>query len=254
MKRGDRRALDRAAEKLPLTSGEKLLAFEIGNLRQHILPKSFPLPLSKSVKRIDLVGSDHALYIHAGGDVLRLGWEEILEFALSDESFISWRLRSGEKGQVKVRAPRDLSAVVNSQLELFEAIIGEGERDEREQLRVHFAEHERRTRERREVLGCHNQFRRALSASGSIFTSDGDTFVAESITLGNFGIEFVGNDLKPVIIPYGSVLGHTEYEDGHALAAIDDERYEAFHVRVAANFQISEWMDDVEILKAIDLG
>ncbi|MHB8378604.1 MAG: hypothetical protein ACYDB2_01640 [Acidimicrobiales bacterium] len=87
-----------------------------------------------------------------------------------------------------------------------------------------------------------------------MFTSNGDTFVAESITLSNFGIEFVSNDLKRVIVPYGSVLGHTVYENGHALATIDDERYEAFHVRVAAGFQISEWMDDVETLKAIDLS
>jgi len=102
MKRADRRALDLAAKRLPLSSGEKPLAFEIGNPRLNILPRAFPRPLSKDVKRIDLVASDQAFYIHAGGDVLRIGWDEILELSLSEESFVTWLLRDGEKGQVKV--------------------------------------------------------------------------------------------------------------------------------------------------------
>ena len=81
---------------------------------------------------------------------------------LSEESFITWRLTDGEKGQVKVRGPRELSAVVNGQLELFEAMIGEVERDVREQIRSRYSECDRRTKERKVFLGHGNQFRRAL--------------------------------------------------------------------------------------------
>ena len=59
-----------------------------------ILPRAFPYPLSQSVKRIDLVASDHAIYIHAAGGVLRLAWDEILEFSLSN-SFVNWLMRNG---------------------------------------------------------------------------------------------------------------------------------------------------------------
>ena len=152
------------------------------------------------------------------------------------------------------RAPRDLATVVRSRLELFEAMIGEEERDERERLRSQYAERDRRTEQRRAVLGRQNQFSRALSVSGSILMSDGDAFVSGSITLGNFGIEFVTNDLKRVIVPYGSIRGLTVDENGHAIAALNDELYVAFRVRVAEGLHISEWIDDVEQLMGIDVG
>ena len=79
MKRGDRRALDHSASRLPITPGEKLLGFEIGNLGLNIPPSALPHPLSKDVKRIDLVAGDRALHIQAGEGAFRLGWDEILE-------------------------------------------------------------------------------------------------------------------------------------------------------------------------------
>ena len=255
MKRGDRRALDRAARKLPIAPGEELLEFDIGSRHLNILPRAFPYPLSNAVKRIDLVASDQALYIHAGGHVLRLGWDEILEFSLSDESFISWLLRNGEKGQVNVgRGPRELATVVNHQLELFETLIGEVERDGRDQLRSKYAERDRRDKERWVVLNRQNQFTRALTVSGVIFRADGTEFVAGTVALRNSGIEFVTNDLMQMIVPYDSIRELTEDENGHAIATLNDEHYVSFSVRVADDLQITEWIDDVEKLKEVDLA
>jgi hypothetical protein len=90
-----------------MPAGEQPLEFDIGDTVMALLPKPFS-PLGYEKRRIDLVASDRALYVHADGIVARYGWEDLLEVTLSGGNFVQWLLQDGQTGQVSVgRAPRE---------------------------------------------------------------------------------------------------------------------------------------------------
>src|SRR4051794_10738294 len=81
----DRKARERAVERLALSPGESVLEYEVAPNIFTVLPKPFPFPIPASVKRLDLVATDRALYVHASrtAHVARWPWSHWLSFSTS---------------------------------------------------------------------------------------------------------------------------------------------------------------------------
>jgi hypothetical protein len=142
------------------------------------------------------------------------------------------------------RGPRSIPATANERLRLFEATLEDEGRADRDRLRAKYAERDRLTEERRVILNRENQYLR--EAQGSILMSNGDAFIAGSVTLLNSGIQFMTKRGKQLIAPYASVHGLMEDESGHAVATIGDDFYVSFSVEAGATRQISEWIGDIK--------
>jgi hypothetical protein len=256
LKRGDEKALRRAATLLNISSNETLLEFDLGNFLFLILPRNFPSPLPPKAKRIDLVASDQALYVHSAGVYRRYGWDEILECSFSDE-FFHWRQENGEKCQVHVgRASRPLAEVVSECLDKYERHLDSAESQMRAIQRASYDSQDRQRKARDEILNKQKQSWRALEFEGTVCDSAGQTFVSSTVELMTRGIEFIFDATRQqLVIPY-EIVEHPEIDliANSLTAQILDPGYQSFTVQGKTIDQISQWKADLDQLMAVELN
>ena len=255
MNRGDEKALKRAATGLRIPPSETLLEFDIGNFLFLILPQDFPTPLPPKAKRIDLVASDAALYIHSFGIYRRYGWSEILECSFGVE-FFHWRERNGHKCQVHmIRGFRPLAQVVSSCIEEYERALDPVENHGRALQRESYDSQDRQRMARDEILGMQNQYYRALEFSGTVSSSDGEILVSSTVCLLTLGIQFTFNATnQQLILPYEVIEGpEIDLATNTLKAGINDPGYKSFTVRGKTMDMISQWKADLGQLIAMEL-
>jgi hypothetical protein len=255
LKRGDAKALRRAAARLNVSSDETLLEFDIGNFLFLILPEDFPTPLPPKAKRIDLVASDTALYIHSFGIHRRYGWSEILECSFEDE-FFHWRERNGHKCQVHmIRGFRPLAQVVSERIEDFERHLDPVESRGRVIQRASYDSQDRQWKERGEILSKQNQYWRALEFEGTVCNSTGETFISSTVCLLTRGIRFSFDATRErLLIPYETIeLPEIDLIANSLTAQLLDPGYRSFTVQGKNADTMSHWKTDLDQLMAIQL-
>jgi hypothetical protein len=253
--RGDEKALRRAAAKLNIPSNETLLEFDIGDFLFLILPKDFPAPLPLKAKRIDLVASDRALYVHCFGIHRRYGWSEILECSFSDE-FFHWRQRTGPKCQVHmIRGFRPLAQVISECLKDYELHLDPTESQGRAMQRVSYDAQDQQRKARSEILDKQNRYSRALEFEGTVCNAAGEILVSSVVGLETQGVEFIFDKARQrLLIPYESIRTPEINVIQNSLSAIIlDQNYQSFTVQGKKPDTITHWKTDLDQLIAIEL-
>jgi len=253
--RGDEKALRRAATRLSVPSTETLLEFDIGDFLFLILPQDFPTPLPPKAKRIDLVASDAALYIHSFGIYRRYGWSEILECSFGDE-FFHWRERNGHKCQVHmIRGFRPLAQVVSERIDDFERHLGPVESQGRAMQRASYDSQDRQRNARVKILDKQNQHFRALEFNGTVSNSAGETSVASTVCLLTRGVEFIFDaTYQQLLIPYEVIEGpEIDLAANTLKASVTDPGYKSFTVQGKTMDMLSHWKADLNQLFAVEL-
>ena len=255
MNRGDEKALRRAATGLNVPAAETLLEFDIGNFLFLILPQDFPTPLPPKAKRIDLVASDAALYVHSFGIHRRYGWSEILECSFGDE-FFHWRELNGHKCQVHmIRGFRPLAQVVSERIEYFERHLDPVESGWRAIQRASYDSQDLQWKARSQILDKQNQYSRALEFQGTVSDSDGEALDSSTVCLLTRGIQFTFEATrKQLLIPY-EVIESLEIDLAVKTikARINDSGYQSFTVQGKTIDEISSWKADLDELIAVEL-
>ena len=255
MNRGDERALRRAAAKLNISSNETLLEFDIGSFLFLILPEDFPHPLPYKAKRIDLVASDQALYIHSFGIHRRYGWKQILECSFGDE-FFCWREVSGHKCQVHmIRGFRPLAQVVSECIEKYERNLDPKESQGRMLQRSSYDSQDRQREARGAILNRHNQYHRAMEFSATVTDVDGESLASSVVLLTRTGIEFSFDEIRrQLFFPYELIDKREVRLSANTLSVIiHDPDFRSFTVEGKTPMEMSQWKADLDQLIAVEL-
>ena len=255
MNRGDEKALRRAAARLNISSDETLLEFDIGNFLFLILPEDFPTPLPSKAKRIDLVASNHALYVHSFGIHRRYGWKEILECSFGEE-FFHWREVNGHKCQVHmIRGFRPLAQVVSECIETYERHLDPIESQGRDMQRASYESQDRQRKARSAILERQNQYYRALDFSATVTNSAGETFVSSVVRLTRTGIEFIFDAAnRELFVPYEVVEPlQVDLIANTVTAKILGPGYQSFTVQGKTTDEMSQWKADLDQLISVEL-
>ncbi len=248
----ERNAFRRAATRLQVSPTETILEFDIGDPLYLILPLDFPTPLPPRARRIDLIATNAALYIHSYGLQRRYEWSDVLECSFQD-NFIHWRQLSGHKCQVHTnRSHRPLAEVIAEQIDEYESQLNPVDRENRVTQRASYDAQDRKRNAAIMILNQENQYFRALEFRATVVNLAGEILVASTVCLLDRGVEFVFDSTHHrLLIPYEVIK--TPYIDPTSYtmtAGIDDPSYKTFTVQGNSIDMISHWKNDLDQLIA----
>jgi hypothetical protein len=240
----ERRALRRAATRLPLVEDELPLEFDIGQSAYSRLPGFTETDFSRW-KRIDLVATDRALYAHCGGRIVRYAYADILNCWLGGAvqlrgNFLYWRCKDGLKAQVYVGAQRPLARFLGDQVARLEAKLGSHELDECNRLRTKYTEQDE-YRARLEKALYPRPYVSIEGFEATMRSVDSQWTVSGWIRLDLKGAAFWGDDAE-VVVPYCAISKVQVDTDHHLIAELEERPVALFKVR-SRNPLDSEWSE-----------